>query len=235
MTGRSPYEAAKGCPTLGDVQRLEKWQWNSIIKAIEDTGLEPRDFDLDDDGDEARISLRGSGSVFAIGSTGSGGYEQSRVVGEGVQLGYPVYSWRALDQPLGLWLSEVKGDLETPDRRAELRREREILTAATTEGDDNTPFTSDEQDEIATQLREIKRYMKKTDELTASQTQALEAGLDDLRATAGRMGRREWFAYVVGTLTILDAVLPPETTRHVFLMLLRSLAHLHGLPELPGR
>jgi hypothetical protein len=216
------------------VQRLEKWQWNSIIKAIEDAGLEPRDFDLDDDDGEARISLRGLGSIFVIGSTGSGGYEQSRAVGEGAQLGYPVPSWTALDLPLGLWLSEVKSDLKTPDRRAELRREREILTAATTEGNDNTPFTSDEQDEIATQLREINGYLKKTYELTANQAQALEAGLDDLRATAGRMGRREWFAYVVGSLTILDAVLPPETTRHVFLMLLRSLAHLHGFPELSG-
>jgi uncharacterized membrane protein YdfJ with MMPL/SSD domain len=54
---------------------------------------------------------------------------------------------------------------------------------------------------------------------------------------AGRMGRRDWFNVVVGTLTILGAtVLPPEGTRHIFMMLLRSLAQLRGhtFPELPG-
>jgi hypothetical protein len=39
----------------GRVRRLDKWQWNSIIEAIEEAGLDPRDFELDDDGDEARI------------------------------------------------------------------------------------------------------------------------------------------------------------------------------------
>ena len=213
--------------------RLEKWQWNSIVKAIEDAGLEPRDFDLDDDGDGARISLRGSGSVFLIGRTGSDGYEHSRVVGEGVQVGYPVLSWSAMAQPLSLWLSEVKNDLETPDRRAELRQEREILIAATAEGDDNTPFTADEQDEIAKELREIKEYARKTYDLTAKEAQALDATLSSIEDAARRLGRRDWFNIVVGTLTILQLVLPAGTTRHVFLMLLRSLAHVHGFPELP--
>ncbi len=221
----------------GCVRRLETWQWNPIIEAIERAGLDPKDFELDDDGAEARITPRRSEGHFVIGRPDSGtGYAVSKRVGEQSPLEYTIHTWPVLDERVALWLSEVKRDQETPDRFAELQQEREMLTVATAENVENTPFTADEQTEIAKQLGEIKEYVKKTYELSQDQTQILEAGLDFIGVEARRAGRRDWLAYAAGTLTILGAtVLPPETTRHIFLMLLRTVAQLkgHTFPELP--
>ena len=217
---------------------LKKGQWNSIIEAIEKAGFDPRDFDLDDDGDEARISPRRSEGVFVIRQGDAGGYDVHKAVGEQAPTGYPVHSWNGVKSPpLFIWLTDLKQDQETPDRFAELRHEREMLTNATAEDVENTPFTAGEQAEIRNQLQQIKAYVEKTYELSEDQVQALEAGLDEIRDAAGRLRRRDWLAYVAGTLTILEAtVLPPETTRHILLMLLRSLGQMRGyvFPELPG-
>ena len=218
-------------------RQLGKWQWNPIIEAIEKAGLDPTDFDLEDDGKEARISPRRSNGTFIIGRTGSGGYELTKAVEEWAPTGYPVYTWDRVEEVFALWLSEVKRDQETPDRFAELQQEREMLVVATGEDVQNTPFTADEQTEIAKQLGEITEYVKKTHELSEGQTRALEAARDEITDAAARMGRREWLTYAAGTLTILGATaLTPETTHHMFLMLLRFVMQVrgHAFPELPG-
>jgi len=191
-----------------------------------------------DDGDEARISPRRSEGVFVLRGGKSGGYDLSYAVGERGPIGYPVHSWNGvLKPPLYVWLRDVKADQETPDRFAELQQEREMVIAATAEDVENTTFTTDEQETLAAQLREIAEYARKTYALSQDQMQALEAGLEDIGDKVGRLGRREWLTYVAGTLAILEAtILPPEATRHIFLILVRSLAQLRGhtFPELPG-
>jgi len=213
---------------------LEKWQRNAIFEAIMEAKLNPRDFELEDDGDEARIRVGGSKSIFVIGRDRAVLYSVNKAVGEGPLAGYGADSWDGLMHPLlSLWLSEVKRDQQTPDLFAELQRERDVLVTAAAAGAENTPFTHAEQDEIAKRLSEIQEYMEKTHDLSLDQKQALDAGISELRAAAGRLGRRDWFGLAVGTLTILQAVLPPGSIRHIFLMLVQGLAHLHGFPELP--
>lgn len=138
--------------------------------------------------------------------------------------------------PLALWLSEVKRDLVTLDLWADQQQNQEILAAATTEDAENTPFTVAEQAEIADRIREIRDYVTRTYDLSQDQVRALETRLDSIRDAAGRLGRLDWFTYVVGTVTILQAVLPPGAIRHVFLMALRFAPQLlgHPFPELPS-
>jgi hypothetical protein len=219
------------------MRRLEKEQWTLLIELIEEGGLVPKDFDVHDDGDEARISSRLSEGVFLIGRPESGtGYRVSKRVGEHPPLEYTIYTWATLQERFALWLSEVKHDQETPDRFAELQQERKMLVVATAEDVENTPFTSDEQTEIAKQLGEITEYVKNTYELSEDQAQALEAVRDDITHATSRLRRRDWLAYAGFTLTVLEAALPPETTHRMFMMLLRSLLQLrgHAFPELPG-
>jgi hypothetical protein len=221
--------------------QLEKGQRNGIFDAIETAGLNPRDFELDtggNDDDEARIIHRRSESTFVLGRDGMGGYSGTMVAGDGRPWPYRAHSWTSAEQSVSRWLEEVKQDLETPDLWAELQQEREMLGTAPAEATENTPFSADEQREIANQLRATKKYVKKTYALSEDDMQALEARLDHLGDAAGRLGRLDWRTVVAGTLltAIVEAVLPPEATRDVLLMLLRSLAHLfgHPIPELPS-
>jgi hypothetical protein len=56
---------------------MDKLQRNAIFEAITAAELDPRDFELDNNGDdddaEARISHRGSGSAFTLNRDASGG------------------------------------------------------------------------------------------------------------------------------------------------------------------
>jgi hypothetical protein len=136
------------------------------------------------------------------------------------------------------WLKDVKRDLETPDLWAELGGERELLAPAAETDVQNTPFTSDEQAEIARQLRELKQYIQETYSLSEEETLALHARLDYLEEAAGRLGRIDWRNVVAGAmLTILvEAILPPDAVQGIFVVLLKTLAHFfgHGMPELPS-
>jgi hypothetical protein len=49
---------------------MQKWQTNRIVQAIQAAGLDPRHFDLEDDGPQARIKHKWSPSSFTIRSKG---------------------------------------------------------------------------------------------------------------------------------------------------------------------
>jgi hypothetical protein len=206
---------------------------NQLYLAIREVGFDPSEFDVSQTETIWRAEFRPTGDWFRLNESPAG-LRAGWKIADDRERERSIGPFRTALEVLRFWLHEVKAEMEAPDLWAELQQQREILlTAATTEVADNAPFTPEEQSEISAQLHEIKEYMEKTYELTAKQTRALEAALDDIRTEAGHMRRRQWFTYAVGAITILEAVLPQGTPRHMFLMLVRSLAHLRGFPELP--
>jgi hypothetical protein len=135
------------------------------------------------------------------------------------------------DGTIVLWLVQLKDELETPDLWAELKREKEILAAAATEDADNAPFDDAEKQKVLLQLNEVRAYTEKTYSLDDADNRVLNAKLDDLGRKLDSMGKREWITYAAGTLALLQAtVLPPETSHHLFVMLLKGIGHF----VLPG-
>jgi hypothetical protein len=55
-------------------------------------------------------------------------------------------------------------------------------------------------------------------------------------AAARGLGRIDWRNAFVGVMmgVVVEAILPPEVVREVVTLTLRGLAHLFGLPSLPG-
>lgn len=147
--------------------------------------------------------------------------------------------WPTVVERIELWAHNVKEDVNTPDLWAELQREREILTGARYEDVENTPFTSDEQAEIAEQLQQIKYFVKETYALSGAQMLSLEAGLDDLKVAAGRIGRKDWRLLFLGVILnlVFVVLLPPEAVHGIIAMAADGLDHLFGgggsPPELP--
>lgn len=212
--------------------RLVKTKRNAIIEAIKAAGLEPTEFDIGDDGDEVRIRHRGSDSAIVLHEEGIL-YSGSNVVGDGLPQPISFYTWdAAVEYVVLVWLKEVKLDLETPDLWAELEQQRKMLDVTTTEADENTPFTTDEQAEIAKQLAEIKTYVVQTHELSGDQTRALEGQFKYLQDAAGRMGRTDWRTAAAGVLltAIVNAVLPGNAAHDALLMLFGSVGHMFGHP-----
>jgi len=119
---------------------------------------------------------------------------------------------------------------------ADLRAEAQLLGAASDEATLNTPFTPDEQQQIATRLREIAEQVKATYSLSEERMRDFNSKLDYLNDAASRLGRRDWRGLCLGVLCTfaLPSALPPESVRNIIGLVIRTLGHLHGFPELPN-
>jgi hypothetical protein len=147
-------------------------------------------------------------------------------------------SWYRVEEQIGLWLSDVKWHVNTPDLWAELRRKRELLAAISDDAVENKPFTDGEQQQIAGQLQELKEYVGRTRSLPEPQMRLLDERLDYLVDAAKRVGRRDWLLMLAGVILtyVLAVELPPEAARDILDTLLRGIARILGqeFPELPG-
>jgi len=220
--------------------RLEKYQRNSIFRAIEAGGLDPNECDPPpdtEDASEVRITHTPSGSYFILGGDLLR-HTWSYVVGDGwLSLPYEGFSWSAVLAGVRRWAEEVKLDADTPDLWAQLRHGREILTGAGYEAVENTHFTPDEQTEIAKQLREIKEYLEKTHSLSSEQMLRMEARFDELEGATRRVGRKDWLLMFGGAMfaLIVTDLLPPEAVQHIFAMAIHGLELLLGSGGSPGQ
>ena len=131
---------------------LHKWKKNEIFEAIQAVGLDPREFELEDDQLEVRIKHKLSESCFVVGGNPSH-YVGRHVVGDAPEWPFDAYSWQAIIPRFRGWLEDVRRDLATPDLWAELQRETDLLRTYSDDIIENTPFTSGEQNEIASQLQ----------------------------------------------------------------------------------
>jgi hypothetical protein len=214
--------------------QLQKWKKNQIFEAIQGVGLDPRGFDLDDGDAEVRIKHSGSESYFIIGGN-PGHYRGSYVVGDAPPWPYEVYSWQTLMTRVTRWVEGVKNDLETPDLWAELQREAELLGDGCNEATENTPFTPNEQKEIAGRLREMAENVGHMYSLSVEQLGVLNAQIGYLIDAAGRLGRTDWRGVFFGVMLsfFLASAFPPESVSKFLLLILRAIGHLSGFPELP--
>lgn len=209
--------------------RLVKWKRNEIIKALVAGGLAARDCTFDFGDSESRITHVPSESSFLLEGD-AGHYTSTMTVGDGLPQPLQHYTWPTVPERLQRWAEEVKRDFDTPDLWAELQREREILTGARYEDVGNTPFTPEEQADIAEQLREIEEYVKKTYSLSTEQMSLVEARFNDLEAATSRIGRKDWLLMFLGVLfsLIASGLLPPEAVQHILGMAFDGLDHLLG-------
>jgi hypothetical protein len=217
--------------------QLDKFQKNDVFLAITEAGLAPDRFELSFDPLEGKTLLghKGSSAFIAIESTD---YENLWIeyrVADG-PLQSSMHEEDGWLPPVENWLALLKRDLETPDLWATLQQQQTMLDSPSVDANANTPFTAEEQQQIRTQLGEIKAYAKETNKLSGDQMRLLEGQLNYLHDAASRMGRIDWRNAVTGVLlgTVVNAVLPGEVARDALLMLLRSVGHMfgHPIPEL---
>ena len=134
-----------------------------------------------------------------------------------------------------VWLDLVREEYETPDLWAELGQQRDVMIGEAVE---NTPFTEEEQEQIAAQLTEAKEYIHANFKLEPEQLARIEAQLDYLVEAAKRSRRIDWRNLLVGSLLslVMQAVLPDHPIVQLLYIVLRGLGPMFGagVPELPG-
>jgi hypothetical protein len=187
------------------LSRLER---NQIFEAIAANDLDPAEFTLREVKAGLILIRHLSGSEFKFANA-AGSPEQyivSAMVADGTDETYYVPRKIAdLIRPIRAWVNEIKQVSETPDLWAEMLRSRELITEIQQTDSDNTPFTQDEQRQIAAQLQEIKKQVREQFELTNEQIEQIDARLDEAEDASKRIGRKDWLLLFGGTILNLIA------------------------------
>jgi hypothetical protein len=213
--------------------RLLQSQETAVFVAVQEAGFSPREFRLV----EAKL-IHASGAFFNFSSDARSRFVITCEPGnEHAQERRLFGSWQNVMQHLHEWLGWLRREVEAPDLWGQLEQERELVASPPTVVE-NTPFTADEQAQIARQLGEIKAYVRQTHQLTEAQYEAIETRLDYLIDASSRTPRIDWRTMFIGAFLslLLEAIVPVEPVRDILVMSFRALANLFGgdLPELPG-
>jgi hypothetical protein len=216
---------------------LTRIQRNQVFEAIAASNLDPAECRLEEVplGSaiyEIRHNDSGSTFIFSEALVGSGlGYRVRYDVHDGNRYTYDTgYEIRNLTPNITRWANEVQLVVGTPDLWAEMRRSRELMTDIQQTDSRNTPFTEDEQRQIAAQLRDIAEQLKGQYELTDEQTEKIDQWRDEATEGSTRLGRKDWRLLVYGSIVnlVLTDVLTPGVARHAFILLVQGIAHLFG-------
>jgi hypothetical protein len=218
--------------------QLTKKRRNELFELLGSSGVNPIEFELTYIKAKNRLKHVPSASVFEFGAQSgahSGWISVTWLVGNRIARSTQISTWSGLINLVHEWVTD---EIAAPDLWVENRRQREFLSKSGYETVNNTPFTQEEQAEIAAQLREIREYVKKAVSLSAEQMSQVEARLDEAETAAQHIGRKDWLLLFMGVLftLIISALLTPEVVQHIFGMAIHGLSHLFdgGYPPPPS-
>jgi hypothetical protein len=82
----------------------------------------------------------------------------------------------------------------------------------------NGKFSSDELLRIKESIQQLKADLQRKDLFSFEQLDLISRKLDDIESASRRLGRKDWIAYVAGTLTTMcvSAAFAPEAARTLF-------------------
>jgi hypothetical protein len=208
---------------------LDKPNRNALFQVITTDGFDPRDFELDHNEAQFILKHRSWGDVFIIHES-PGGLRFTYRVGDAkpvsAGLGRPETASPVLDR----WLQDIRINQETPDLWDELGKE--LSMSDLMEGQENRPFSREEQERIATVIEQVKRQATETYSLPEDQLHLLEAKLDYLVEAAPHSRRIDWLNTAVGAVAgaFAGGVLTPDIVHKVLTALNAGLGPLFGHP-----
>jgi hypothetical protein len=189
---------------------LTRIERNKIFEAIAQSSLDPTECTLDQNDNEVLITHTNSGSTFRLTFDGTGHVDffgvQSDVI-DGHHLRFrAAYEIDSVTAWITTWANEVREIFDAPDLWVEMRRSRELIAQIQRSDSDNTPFTQDEQKQIAVQLQEITKQLKEQYELTDEQTEQIDEWRDEATEASTRLGRKDWRLLFYGTVLNLKLI-----------------------------
>ena len=217
------------------MQILSKAQRNVLLNAVAESGLVNSEFSYErvpsfsgEGLDEALIKHGPTGSWFKIYRDSNNRFSFSAQVADD--------PWVPLDRQVKFhtligearrWGNDVAEWVATPDLWKSMPGSA-VVPGDLTPDSENTPFTSAEQSEISAQLRQIAEFVKKTYELTATQSAELDKKFEEADKASRRMGRKDWGLLFGGAILslILSDTITPGIAGHILMMVEHGIGHL---------
>jgi hypothetical protein len=209
------------------LSRLER---NELLEAVREAGTDPRDLEPFIDDERLRFRDRSTGSYFEMHDTPAGRVIKLKIgdAREGTQ---EAGSIRQVSESLEIWIKMVENFREAPDLWAELEAERSLGELA--QGQENTPFTAAEQQQIATIVAQVLEQAKETWALPEAEFNGLETTLNYAADAATWIrGRIDWVNLVAGVIVnkAAEGLLAVGTTRLLLHALANGVGPLFGHP-----
>jgi hypothetical protein len=211
---------------------VTKLQRNAIFEALSKAGLDLAECKLQIT-DYTALITHDSGSYFEFQAENihelGDCYAISSMVADGShKFHYTKPQLSKVLRYIPAWVNEIKQVADMPDYWVEMQHSRELIAGIQHADSGNTPFTQDEQIQIAAQLLEIKKQLKTRFELTGEQITQVEKKLDEVAEAGKRMGRKDWLIYLLGTITalIITATVAAGVGEHIFAMVIQALGYL---------
>jgi hypothetical protein len=191
---------------------LLRSQRNAIFEAIQNVGLEPRDFDWTERHTKynqgtkyikVALAHRPTDYYFAFNLN-----EESSTYWPECSPGSDreVNTFGGITDRVNLlgfvraWLTYLKREFTSPDLWAAISEEGSLTEAAIASDIDETPFTAKETTYISGALREIREYVFATHELSSEMHSFVNERFDYLEKSAKRQGRKAWIHTTIGVL-----------------------------------
>ena len=225
---------------------LNKRESNKIYREIIGRKLDPAEFDLEDSGAKVLIT-HNSGSIFELslkeetrskidlerfeiaGTEIVTSYDIKLAVMEGIRETNNAHNISfVISHYIPHWLREIQATVGVPDYWAELKRDRRSLAIIQRGDFENTVFSGDEQQQIASVLYNMKKQVKEQFALSSEQVDRVEKSLDELVEASKRMGRKDWVIYFLGAITalVITATVTAGVGEHISVMVIQGLIHL---------
>ena|SRR2546429_499761 len=140
-------------------------------------------------------------------------------------------SWDTVLDEARQWLRRVRED-SGPDLWALAAEQRRLLESG--EGLPNTPFSPDERKRLFASLDRLHDDFLQTQELDAERTAALRIAIEGGKSAAGRLGRKDWVMYFLGTVTSLaiSSAFAPDQARHLWQLAVQAVQWVLQTPPL---
>src|SRR6266849_10987441 len=194
---------------------------NELFDAVKAGSLDPMDCDLEVKADEtlvisylafrvpAAFVIRShiERSFFVRGEVRS--YELSRNPALRAN-GGKGWGWAGVTEQLTDWARRIHLAV-TPDQWDQVALRRQLVARA--DAGENTLFTEAERVEIAAQLKALRNELGEQGKLTED----IKAALDEAEKASNRLGRKDWKAWLLGTVTglVIAGTVDREVGNHV--------------------
>jgi hypothetical protein len=219
------------------VEIMSKSQRNALWRALAENGLHLGEFSYDPKFREDGISVYHipSQSIFKIYSKGYQFTFTSQVGDDPAAVTITTRHFENIVEEVGRWGREAAEWMETPDLWKSVPDSASIPGELTPDSG-NTNFAPAEQAAISAQLKEIAESIKKTYELTAEQSDAIDKKFEEAEKASQRMGRKDWGVFFGGIALslVLADIITPEIMGHIFLMIQHGIGHLFSGPAAGG-
>jgi hypothetical protein len=221
--------------------RLTRDDRNEIYKVIARSGFDPGEFNLTLT-DVKGVVYHDSGSFYQFQPSEDEFRKPKYRIHAIIEDGriYDHNTPREFDRliyDIGGWAGDLKIILEMPDLWTDTKRSRKLIGDIQHTDSSNTPFTQDEQKQIAAKLEETKEQLREGFDLSGDQMERIEERLDEAAEASKRMGRKDWLIYFLGTISalIIAATVTGGVGEQILTMVIHGLGHLFTAGSEPPR